>query len=153
MRRRSVLIGIMLASVVALAACGGSSTASPTAPTALPGTTWTLGLQGGTQPAAQNPPTITFGSDGKASGFGGCQPWTGTYKVDGVSIAVADLAKTPTQEQCAPSVITQQDAFLAALGGVTGWHIETVMPTAGVKVLEPVKLLLDGPTALVFTLE
>lgn len=153
MRRRSILIGIMLASVLALTACGGSSATAPAAPTTLPGTAWTLGLQGGTQPAAQNPPTVTFGSDGKATGFGGCQPYTATYKVDGASLAFADIAKTPTQDQCAPSVLEKQDAFLAALGGVSGWHIETVMPTAGVKVLEPVKLLLDGPTALVFTLE
>ena len=152
MRRRSILFGLALASAVVLAACG-SSAPSASAPTALPGTSWTLGLQGGTQPAAQNPPTLAFASDGKASGFGGCQPYTATYTVDGATIAFAGIAKTPTQDQCAPSVLEKQDAFLAALGGATGWRIETVMPTAGVKVLEPVKLLLDGPTALVFTLE
>ncbi len=37
MRRRSILIGVMLASVVALAACGGSSTASPDRPHGPPG--------------------------------------------------------------------------------------------------------------------
>jgi heat shock protein HslJ len=153
MRRRSVLIGIMLASAVALCACGGSSTASPAAPTSLPGTSWSLGLQGGTEPAAQTPPTITFGSDGTVTGFGGCQPYTATYKVDGTSIAIADIVKTPTQNDCAPSVVTKQDAFLTALGGATGWRVETVMPTAGVEVLAPVKLVLDGPTALVFTFE
>jgi heat shock protein HslJ len=152
MRLRLVLVTFLLACMVVLAACGGG-TPSPSTPASLPGTSWTLGLQGGTQPAAQTPPTLTFGSDGKATGFGGCQPFSGSYTVSGSSISFTGIAKTSTSNQCAPSVLAQEDAYLGALGGATAWRIESVMPTAGVKVLEPVKLLLDGSTPLSFTLQ
>lgn len=153
MSRRPVPFGVLLAIAVVVTGCGGGTSPSATAPASLPGTSWTLGLQGGTKPAAQDPPTVVFASDGKANGFGGCQPYTATYVVDGSSLHLADIAKTPTQNQCAPAIVQAQDAFLAALAGVTAWRTEAVQPTAGDKVLQPVKLLLDGQTALVFTLQ
>ena len=49
--------------------------------------------------------------------------------------------------------MTAADAFITALGGVTGWSTQVLAPTMGVRVLQPVRLLLNGPTAMVFTLQ
>ncbi len=153
MRRRLAALGATLALAAVVGACTGGATPAPTTPTQLAGTSWSLGLQGGTQPAAQQPPTLAFGTDGSVSGFTGCEPFAGTFTSSGSSLTISGLTKTSSDNQCAPSVVTAADAYLAALGGVTAWQVQTVLPTQGVKVLEPVKLLLDGPTLLVFTLQ
>jgi heat shock protein HslJ len=153
MARRLAAFGVLLAVAVATAGCGGGTQPAPTTPTALPGTAWELGLQGGTAPAARTLPTLTFAADGTASGFSGCQPYSARYSSTGTTLAISDIVLTPTTNECAPSTKEAADAFVAALGGVTSWHVETVMPTQGVEVLQPVKLLLDGATQLVFTLQ
>jgi heat shock protein HslJ len=153
MTRRIARAGVILAAALLVSACAGPTVTAQTAPTALPGTSWMLGVQGGTAPAARDLPTLVFGTDGSVTGFTGCQPYTGTFVASGSSVAVAGLTKTPTTATCAPSVVTAGDAFLAALGTVTAWRTEVVPPASGVTVLAPVKLLLDGPTPLVLTLQ
>lgn len=153
MTRRLAWAGAILAAAVLVAACSGSATPAPTAPPALPGTSWLLSLQGGSAPAARQLPTLVFGTDGKVSGFTGCDPYTGTFTVSGQTLAFASLALTPSNNQCAPEVVTAADAFMAALGGVTGWST-TVLPAAsGVTMLQPVRLLLTGSTPLILTLQ
>jgi len=154
MTRRIAWAGVALAATLIVAACSSSSaTPAPTAPAALPGTSWLLSLQGGSVPAARTLPTLVFGTDGSVSGFTGCQPYTGTFTASGQSLTFAGLTKTATQNQCAPDVVTVGDAFIAALGGVTGWRAQVLPAASGVRVLQPVRLLLDGTTALVFTLQ
>lgn len=153
MRRRLAVPGATLALAAVVGACTGGATPAPTTPTQLAGTSWSLGLQGGTQPAAQQPPTLAFGADGSVSGFTGCEPFTGTFTSSGASLTISGLAKASSGNQCAPSVVTAADAYLAALGSVVAWQVQTVLPTQGAKVLEPVKLILEGPTPLVFTLQ
>jgi heat shock protein HslJ len=146
-------LGILFSIALVAAGCAGGATPAPTTPTALPGTSWTLGVQGGTAPAARTPPSLAFASDGTMSGFTGCQPYTATYTSSGASLTISGITLTPRSTTCAPDVATAADAFVAALGAVTGWRVETVMPTQGVKVLQPIRLLLEGATPLVFTLQ
>ena len=153
MARRPAAAGILLAIALISAGCAGGAKPAPTTPTSLPGTSWELGLQGGTAPAARTLPNLTFAADGTASGFTGCQPYTAKFTSTGTSLSITDIVLTPTTQECAPSTQSTADAFVAALGGVTGWRVETVMPTQGVEVLQPVKLMLDGATPLVFTLQ
>jgi heat shock protein HslJ len=154
MTRRLAWAGVILAAALAAAACSSSSSRpAPTAPAALPGTSWLLSLQGGTAPAARQLPTLVLGTDGKVSGFSGCDPYTGTFTVSGQSLTFAGLTRTPSQNQCAPDVVTIADAFLAALGGVTGWRTEVLPAASGVTMLQPVRLLLAGSTPLVLTLQ
>jgi heat shock protein HslJ len=153
MARRLAAFGVLLAVAVVAAGCGGGSEPAPTTPTALPGTSWELGLQGGTAPAARTLPTLSFAADGTVSGFTGCQPYGARYTSTGTAVAITDIVLTPTTNECAPSTKESADAFVAALAGATAWRVETVMPTQGVEVLQPVKLMLDGATPLVFTLQ
>jgi heat shock protein HslJ len=153
MDRRPAAFGILFAIALAAAACAGGATPAPTTPTALPGTSWELGLQGGTAPAARALPTLTFATDGTASGYTGCQPYTARFTSTGSSVSITDIVLTPTTQECAPSTKTTADAYVAALGGVKSWRVETVMPTQGVEVLQPIKLMLEGATPLVFTLQ
>jgi heat shock protein HslJ len=153
MTRRPAAAGILLAIALIAAGCAGGAAPAPTTPTALPGTSWELGLQGGTAPAARTLPTLTFATDGSASGFTGCQPYTARFTSTGSSVSITDIVLTPTTQECAPSTKASADAYMAALGGVASWRVETVMPTQGVEVLQPIKLMLDGATPLVFTLQ
>jgi heat shock protein HslJ len=143
----------MLVLALFVAACGGGATPAPTTPAALPGTSWELGLQGGTAPASRQLPTLTFATDGTANGFTGCQPYTARFTATGSSLSITEIVLTPTTNECAPATKESADAFVAGLGGATSWRVETVMPTQGVEVLQPVKLILDGATTLAFTLQ
>jgi len=152
MTRRLAWAGAVLAVAVLVAACSSSKPA-PTAPATLPGTSWLLSLQGGSAPAARQLPTLVFGADGSVSGFTGCDPYTGTFTVDGQSLAFAGLARTPSNNQCAPETVSAADAFIAALGGVTGWSTQVLPAASGVVMLQPVRLLLTGSTPLILTLQ
>jgi heat shock protein HslJ len=157
MRSRHVLLALLCISVVAsFAACSGSASPTPpaTAPPALPGTSWELGLQGGTAPAAQAAPTLTFGTDGTVSGNTTCNNYTGTFTSTGSTLSIKDLNLTSDQS-CAPETKAVETDFLASLAGVTGWQAAAVPPDAvpsGAVVLAPVKLVLTGTKQMVFTL-
>ena len=157
MRRHPFGIAVLLAIALLLAACGSAKvTPVPTVPAALGGTSWVLGIQGGTAPAATTPQSLVFDASGSLSGFAGCGPYTGSWTVNGSAISITNVAATPTQNTCAPETLTAQAAYLLALGQATQWmagDLSGAIPT-GVKVLAPVKLSLTGPpTPLIFTLQ
>jgi putative lipoprotein len=150
-------LGLVVGLAVLVTACGGSAaTPGPTAPASLPGTSWTLGVQAGSAPAAQKLPTMTFGTDGTVTGWGGCATYTGSFTVTGSSISITQVAPDRISATCAPETTAAQTAFLAGLAGATSWETVTdATPTAnppGVKVLVPVKLVLKGSVTQYFTL-
>jgi heat shock protein HslJ len=61
--------------------------------------------------------TAEFGTDGKVSGNVGCNTFTGTYTVDGDTIAITGLAATT--RACVPDTIEADQQYLAALGKAT----------------------------------
>jgi len=141
--------------VMTVAACGASTgpTPRPTPPAALPGTSWELGAQGGTAPAANIQPTLVFGSDGTVSGNDSCDNYTGAFTVDGGKLTFTGL-KTTNQAECAPEVAAKATAFRAALGATTSWRAtsaDDVPLPSGVLVLSPVKLVLSGAQDLIFS--
>ncbi len=153
--RAAALAGLVVVAVL-IAACGSSSTptARPTPPSALPGTSWTLGVQGGTAPAATNPATLVFGTDGSLSGNDGCANFTGSFTTSGSTIAITGIAVSATSQVCAPVTQAAADAYRTALAAVTSWQAtsaDDVPLPSGIRVLSPVKLILSGPTILAFS--
>lgn len=60
--------------------------------------------------------TLEFGPDGKVSGRGGCNRYSGTVEVEGASIIVGQLIST--KMACAPALMDQESKFLAAMQAV-----------------------------------
>ena len=112
MLARLSVIALLL---VSLAACGGSS--------ALAGT-WALssvtGAAGITLPTGGRI-EITFTSDGKVSGQGACNSYSGSYTVNGQTIVFSPLAST--QKACAAPLMAIDTAYFAALQVMTSWQI------------------------------
>ena len=88
MRKPIVAFGLFVTAIALLAACSSAATPAPTPPAALPGTSWRLGAQGGTAPAARALPTLTFGTDGTVSGNTTCNNYTGMFTATGSSISI-----------------------------------------------------------------
>lgn len=94
---------------------------------ALTGSSWRVvevwyEAQNGLQPVTGRAPTVAFGADGRISGTGGCNSFSGTYRAGGDTLATSGMASTemycyppgaPTSGQSAAMV--QETAFLAAL--------------------------------------
>jgi heat shock protein HslJ len=66
--------------------------------------------------------TVAFGSDGKMSGFSGCNTFSGTYTTSGSSLKVSKLAAT--QKACKKLVMAQEDAYLSALRAARSYSIK-----------------------------
>ena len=75
----------------------------------------------GVETSADAVPTLTLDA-GTASGFGGCNRFTGKYELDGDSIAIGPLAST--RMACEDAKTAVEDAYLPALEAVDAWAIE-----------------------------
>ena len=67
-------------------------------------------------------PSVRFGPDGKVTGNGGCNRFSGTYRVDGDRITIGPRLVT-TRMMCRGKMETERK-FLHALTAVTRWDIE-----------------------------
>jgi heat shock protein HslJ len=104
--------------VVGGAACGGDDDDAGDGPS-LEGTAWTLA--GGVDTVEDAVPTLTL-EDGTASGFGGCNQFTGGYEVDGDTISLGPLAST--MMACPDDVTAVETAYLPALEAADAWAID-----------------------------
>jgi heat shock protein HslJ len=59
---------------------------------------------------------IQFRSEGKVSGFTGCNRFTGSYSQDGDGLSIGPLATT--RRACLPELMKREQQFLAMLGMV-----------------------------------
>jgi heat shock protein HslJ len=81
------------------------------------------GKGGVASPVAGSDVTLSFASDGKVSGSGGCNAFTSTWTAAGNSLAFTPAAAT--RRMCpAPGVMAQEQAFFEALGSVATMQIE-----------------------------
>jgi heat shock protein HslJ len=107
---------VLLLGCAIQAACGGDDDdGSPP----LEQTEWTL--VGGVEAPPDAVPTLTL-EEGTASGFAGCNRFTGGYELDGNSFAVGPLAAT--QMACENAKTAVEAAYLPALEAVDAWAIE-----------------------------
>ena len=97
---------------------------TPQAPPPLVGTTWTLGAfaSGATVSASSTEPTLVLAADGSASGSAGCNTYHGTYTTGSNTLAFGPLATT--MKHCGDQVMSEEHAFLEAMGKVKGYAIE-----------------------------
>jgi len=71
--------------------------------------------------------TAAFTTDGKLSGFSGCNSYNGTYTTSGSSITVSKIAVT--QKACKRAVMAGEKAYLAALTAARTYSIAKGMLT------------------------
>lgn len=68
--------------------------------------------------------TVTFAADGRAHGHAGCNHWFAGYTLkDG---AVRFETPGSTRKMCAPSLMEQEQRFLAALTEVRRWDFNDI---------------------------
>ena len=104
------------------AAAAKSVSASP-----LAGTTWQLASvtqKGANVPVAgEAAPDVTFGADGRLSGFGGCNRFFGTYTLSGETLHVGPVGMT--KMACFDHAVGRQEqAFVSAIAGATRVVVE-----------------------------
>ena len=80
--------------------------------TPLEGTEWTL--VSGVEAPSDAVPTLTL-SDGSASGFGGCNTFSGDYELDGDSITIGPIAST--MMACEEAKSAAESAYLPGARG------------------------------------
>jgi heat shock protein HslJ len=109
----------LVSTAAAILAAGMSSAATP--PTGLTGQTWQLAKLG---PIDRHQAGITalFTTDGKVSGFAGCNSYSGTYATSGSTISISQKLAA-TRKSCAALVMAQEGLYLAALGAAKTYSI------------------------------
>lgn len=112
-------LAMLLLVTLLIAACG---TAAPAAN--LTNRQWQLIEINGQPPvAAGQPLTITFDSDNRASGFAGCNGFSGSYRLEGAAIAFSQMASTLIA--CADDAITAQEmAFHQSLNAAARYELK-----------------------------
>ena len=115
--RGKARVWLLLALAAALLAggCGGDDDGPP-----LEGTEWAL-ASGVDVPGDADPPTLLL-EEGNASGFGGCNTFTGGYELDGDSISIGPLAGTLMA--CEVQKMAVEGAYLPALEAADAWSID-----------------------------
>ncbi len=109
--------GILTMLIMTLTACAAGND--------LAGTQWQLTELNGSAPlASAEPITLSFTSADQAGGNTGCNSYRGSYRVAGSSLTFGPLAST--RRACVdPGLMTQEAAFLQALGAVTTYELST----------------------------
>ena len=66
--------------------------------------------------------TLDISAKGRATGFGGCNAFTGQVRLDGAGVAFGPLAST--RKACTRAVMDQEYKFHQALNGARSWRID-----------------------------
>lgn len=109
---------VALGMMATLAGCASPTPAAPASGPLLAGTSWVVTAISGTPAIAEHQPTITFAAD-RASGLASCNQFNAGFTQTGSTVkltpgALTAMACTP------PDVMTQEQAFTAALATVAG---------------------------------
>jgi heat shock protein HslJ len=118
MRPRVPCISALIALSVIAVACAPS--AGDTANGGLANTSWTVTSVGGVATVDPPRPTMTFAPDGTVTGNAGCNQYSGTYRTDGSSITISNVAST--MMMCAGAAAQVEPVFLKGLNGATTWR-------------------------------
>ena len=89
----------------------------------LPGSAWEVTIYAGQTPLADHPITFEFDTEDNIAGDGSCNRFGGTCTIEGNTIKVGPLRST--RRACEPEIMQQEHKFLALLGSVTTWKIDS----------------------------
>jgi heat shock protein HslJ len=103
----------LVAATVAVSACGVVTSSKKTSEGLLSGTNWQLQQLGSQGAIAGNQPTLSFTQEGRVSGSGSCNQFSGPVAVSGKSIAFGTFAST--RMACTEALNTQESAYFKAL--------------------------------------
>jgi putative lipoprotein len=106
------LVGLIIAAT--LSGCSLMEPASTSTPKVeLVGGTWVAEDIDGAGVIDDAQSTVQFGNDGRISGRGACNGYSGTVDLKGAQIIIGQLVST--KMACPPAVMNQENRFLAAL--------------------------------------
>jgi heat shock protein HslJ len=111
--KRMLLFLCLCAGLLILSGCG-TFAAQQGDKLYLTRTVWNLSALIGKAFATGSDITAEFTSDGKVSGFSGCNQYEGVYRVNGNDILISSLL-TATMKACPPEIMAQEIAYLEAL--------------------------------------
>jgi heat shock protein HslJ len=98
--------------LLCLSACATAQPPASISGTPLQNTSWRQ--RDPATPAGVQPPTITFGADGRAGGFAGCNQWFAAVASDaGGNLRFSTIGST--RRMCAPAAMDVERLFLDAL--------------------------------------
>ena len=117
--RVSALLAVSLIAVACSSGPGGSPTDGP-GDVGLANTSWTVTSLAGVPTVGPARPTMTFSADGRVSGNSGCNQYSGTYRTDGSSITITNIAST--MMMCAGPGADVEKLFLKGLNSATAWQ-------------------------------
>jgi heat shock protein HslJ len=87
----------------------------------LVGTAWVLEAIGDREVSSSPLVTLQFTPGGEATGSGGCNEFSGDYRLDGKNLQFGALA--PTQRDCDIDVLDREQIYLGALEHVTHYEL------------------------------
>lgn len=118
--RVSALIVLSLIAVACSSGAGGGSPSAGPGDIGLANTSWTVTSLAGRPTVGPARPTMTFSADGRVSGNSGCNQYSGTYRTDGSSITITNIAST--MMMCAGPGADVEALFLKGLNSATAWQ-------------------------------
>jgi heat shock protein HslJ len=116
---RMSALAVCLIAVACSSSPGGSPNDRP-ADAGLANTSWTVTSLAGVPTVGPARPTMTFSADGRVSGNSGCNQYSGTYRTDGSSITITNIAST--MMMCAGPGADVEGSFLKGLNSATAWQ-------------------------------
>ena len=119
MKRITITIGLSVV-LIALAACASSG---GTQSENLTGQIWMLSELKGAPLAAGTIVSAQFSTDGRLAGSSGCNRYSGSYTVSGAELSISTPLESTTM-MCAEDIMTQESAYLQALGEVKSFTIQ-----------------------------
>jgi heat shock protein HslJ len=112
---------LMVAGALAAAACTNDNLLSPSALSTVRGTEWSLVTLNGTAVATTGrKPTLLLGNDNRASGFAGCNQFSGAYSLGSDSLKFSNMAMT--RMFCADTADLEQ-GYVAALESIRAYRV------------------------------
>ncbi len=122
-RRRDDMASIaMVAPLVELVRIRKAATGAPSGAPWLVGSTWRLEDLPGTPVVDSAAPTLEFPSEGQAAGNASCNRFTGPVTIAGDSVTFGPQAVT--RMACPEAVMSQENAYLEALGKAERFRVE-----------------------------